>query len=105
MKCTTCNEVTISGEICVYCRGERARQPTQVMSGEQWARRLAKGSQDAISLLRVARARGFGPGETVLALMMAALSIIEEIPELPSFDWYAEHLSKLPRAVKGERPS
>ena len=93
MKCSQCDEPTF-GKLCVYCRGERVRPPTTVMTQQEWGERIMDVVPMAKALVRAAEAEGIPLGVSVLAYMVAARSLVEAAPGLPSFEWYAKHVSE-----------
>jgi hypothetical protein len=61
-------------------------------TAEEWTERLRAGISKGIQILPIAQAVAEGPGEAVLALLFAALSICQQYSQLPDFKWYAEQV-------------
>jgi hypothetical protein len=98
VKCKTCDQPTFE-ELCVYCSGSRVRPASRIMSYEEWRSRVAKAGIAAEKFVATSKIFTAGPGEAALGLMLSALYLVHQNKELPSFEWYAEQVSKLGRSL------
>jgi hypothetical protein len=84
------------------------RQETTYLTAEEWAAQLEDGAKAAEHVLRDVKKCTNGPGEAVLALIMAARALCYAAESLPSFEWYAARLAevsvKVDLAARKERP-
>jgi hypothetical protein len=71
-------------------------KPTTVLTWEEWRARLADATEVAKKLIPISTGMSpSGPGQTVLALMIAARALCEDYPALPAFEWYFQRVSEL----------
>ena len=94
MSCTKCGEPTF-GSLCCYCRGDRQRPTTKFVGGDELRDRLHAAARRSDVFIALARDARVPIGEAVLAFLLAARSLVETTPELPSFDWYANLVSTI----------
>ena len=87
MSCRKCGEPCI-GELCAYCRGDRARPADKFVTAEELRRRVHIAAERADTFVAMCRDNRIPVGDAVLGLMLAARGLIETMPELPAFEWY-----------------
>jgi len=99
MACENCGAAALE-RLCVYCAGLRARTRPTLLTFDEWREHMSAAAARAVELLDADKAAAAEqkPGLQALAHMLAAASIIEACPALPSFEWYA---SMIPRGAQG----
>lgn len=71
-------------------------KPTTVLTLAEWHARVIDASEVAKKLIPIAEGMTpTGPGQTVLALAIAARALCEQYPALPAFEWYFRMVSEL----------
>ncbi len=71
-------------------------KPITVLTGAEWATRVADAAEKARVLLPQITAAANGPGEAVLIGMLIARSICDGNSALPDFAWYYLRIRELP---------
>lgn len=69
-------------------------KPT-VLTLDEWRARLTAAATTADELVAFVEGKTTGPGQSVLALMIAARALCAAYPELPAFGWYFHRVSEL----------
>jgi hypothetical protein len=78
--------------------------PTTVLTWEEWRSRLEEAAPVADKLIALAEEMSPGrPGQSVLALMLAARALCAACPALPGFGWYFQRVSELRSRELGDR--
>jgi hypothetical protein len=71
-------------------------KPTHtVLTWEEWRARVAAASETAKELTAIVENMTTGPGQSVLALMIAARALCMAYPPLPPFEWYFRRVADL----------
>jgi hypothetical protein len=70
-------------------------KPTTVLTWEEWRARVAAASETAKELTAIVEKMTTGPGQSVLALMIAARALCMAYPPLPPFEWYFRRVADL----------
>ena len=78
-------------------------KPTTVMTMDEWQRRLTDAGQAADAAISLLAGMTSGPGQSVLALMLAARALCAAYPALPDFAWYFRRVSELRSREPPER--
>lgn len=79
-------------------------KPTTVLTWDEWRARLTAAAETADKLIPIVEKMTTGPGQSVLALMVAARALCAAFPALPAFEWYFRRVSEL-RSREREPPS
>lgn len=70
-------------------------KPTTFLTWEEWRARVVAAAETADELVKFVEERTTGPGQSVLALMIAARALCAAYPALPGFEWYFRKVSEL----------
>lgn len=74
---------------------------TTYLTVEKWNASVGAAAKAAEGLLGDIKARTNGPGEAVLALIIAARALCYAHDGLPPFEWYVAQLAKINVTIEG----
>jgi hypothetical protein len=71
------------------------KPPTTFLTIAEWHDRIEAASATATDLIAIVERMTTGPGQSVLALMLAARALCVAFPALPSLEWYFRRVADL----------
>ncbi len=78
-------------------------KPIHFLTIDEWRARVADAATVADKLIPLVEGMTPGPGQSVLALMIAARALCAAFPALPAFEWYFDRVSQLRSRPPRER--
>lgn len=70
-------------------------KPVTVLTWEEWRARVVAASETASKLIPIVEGMTTGPGQSVLALVLAAKTLCVSYPDLPALEWYFRRVADL----------